>query len=786
VSPSAPFLRIALVLQLAGATQAHADGEDPEPPPAGFDAQGAPLPAAPAPAGGRDVTAPAEAPTTTPPSPAAPAAPAPAQPVPLPATPAPAPAAPADASGNELDLFRLDAVLNDTVVTASGGEEEERSTALANVFTISRDDIRARGYRSVADVLADVPGLYVIDDLVTPSISVRGVNGGLAAGTRIVKVMINGQVVGFRPELTAFLGPEFLPIGTVERIEVAKGPLSSLYGANAFLATVNVITRRGAEGLSAEAGAHLSLVNANPGGGGSLQLSYRGDKAWLLAAVAGERINRSGVSLPNSFDGQAAVVSPTLFGRPTQADLATPVSMYFSTGVGSDKIGNLVAQLGLQHQDAINNFRLNSLLTDTSRVVINNFYSSLHYDKEWRRGGLALDAAYAYGSPDRDYLLQLTNNPSYSFHPNYDYQSGRVHAEGSYDPLGEKLQLRIGGDFEYARETSLYYTQIFNTHEGARSPGDRVDLIGDSQARQQDYYGVGAYLRISSRPIRRVSGLRLSVDLRVDKIWFGPIEFDPQISARAGLSYKLSPRFALKVFGGRAFQTPSGTLLFGYPGFGSENNVIGNVNLTGGTPLKPQTADTLEAGLTATPSKHLAIEASVYLQDIGNEIEFTQVGPDFFAINGGRQDFVGGEAVARSSYGRFTAYLWGAFNWAVGKEPMNPPSLYPNLTGALGVDVDIPEAYLHVHARVKGVGPRGPSQSNVYVNNNQTYELPAYYTADLSLSSKALHVFAATAETRLMATARNLTAVHWIDPGFGGYDQPNVGQSFWFECKQSF
>ena len=54
--------------------------------------------------------------------------------------------------------------------------------------------------------------------------------------------MINGTDVSFRPDLNALIGPEFIPIEVVERIEIARGPLSALYGANAFLATVNVVT----------------------------------------------------------------------------------------------------------------------------------------------------------------------------------------------------------------------------------------------------------------------------------------------------------------------------------------------------------------------------------------------------------------------------------------------------------------------------------------------------------------------------------------------------------------
>ena len=301
------------------------------------------------------------------------------------ADPVPPPEAlpPADPSGSELDLFRLDAALNAAVVTASGGAEEERSTALANVVIVSRTDILSRGYRSVAEILADVPGLYVIDDFVMPSLAVRGINGGLAAGTRIVKVMINGQVVGFRPELSAFLGPELLPLDAIERVEIAKGPLSSLYGANAFLATVNVITRRGdpggTQGLVGELNGRLNVINGNAGGGGSMMLSYRGEHGWLLGSVAGERNDRSGILLPRSFAGQT--LDRALFSKETHADLAAPISAFVNAGWSSERLGTLAAQLGLQRLDSVSSFRLNSLLTDASRVVINNLYASLRYDK---------------------------------------------------------------------------------------------------------------------------------------------------------------------------------------------------------------------------------------------------------------------------------------------------------------------------------------------------------------------------------------------------------------------
>src|SRR4051794_38177105 len=165
----------------------------------------------------------------------------------------------------DLDDLSLQALLNQTVTTASGGTGEARSLASANVYAVSREEIARHGWRSLAQILEAVPGLYVVDDLAVPSVGVRGTTGGLRSGTRIVKIMIDGQAVNFRPDLTAFIGPEFIPLEAIERIEVARGPLSALYGANAFLATVNVITRTPATGVKAEVAARANVVRDRAG-----------------------------------------------------------------------------------------------------------------------------------------------------------------------------------------------------------------------------------------------------------------------------------------------------------------------------------------------------------------------------------------------------------------------------------------------------------------------------------------------------------------------------------------
>lgn len=692
-----------------------------------------------------------------------------------------APAGP-EGSASELDLFRLDAILNAAVVTAGHGKEEERALASASVFTISSEEILAHGWRSLTEVLANVPGLYPIDDLVTPAIGVRGVTGGLQSGSRLIKVMINGTVVSFHPELNAFLGPEFIPIEAVERIEIAKGPLSALYGANAFVATINVITRSAKSGLASTLTARGTFVQGKPGVGGSGLVSYRGEHLWALAAFTADRIDRSGAQLQKTFESP---INPSLFDRTSSNDLAVPVGGFLQLGATSQRLGTLVFAGGVQQLDSGGEFRLNSLLTGRSRLQFTNIWSNLRYQKQWSKVDFSVNLGYGHGEPGRNSEVYLTDNYAYTFKPNIGYNGATATAELNYTPLGERLSLRFNADFEFAREDVLFYTQIFNRSEGARMPGDQVELIGDSTARQQDYYNLGAALQLASAPFRRLPSLRLIANIRVDKIDFGPVHYDPLFSYRLALAHRFTLRTVAKLIAGRAFQTPSGTLLFGEGRFANTGNVIGTQTLPGQPLLRPQFIDSVEVLASTALLRHFSVEGGVFVQYLSDKIEFVQSGADFVAKNRGSQSSLGLEAILRLSFGRASGYGWGSFLWNFGNVP-NPPESYPTLFGLLGADVDIKEIYLHANAQVRIVGPRGASQSNVTLNNNVPYAIPTYASFDVTLSTLGLHPFGPRTETRLLLAIRNLAAGTRDDPGFAGFDFPNLGVSYYLEVKQSF
>jgi outer membrane receptor protein involved in Fe transport len=690
-------------------------------------------------------------------------------------------------TGSELDLFKLDSLVNATVVTASGGEEEDRAVAAATIYTIPREEILQHGYTTVAEALATVPGLYVIDDLVLPSLSVRGINGGLNAGTRLVKLMIDGNTVAFRPEQSAFLGLEFIPIDAIERIEVAKGPLSAVYGANAFVATINVITRRSQDGTLGALTANLTYLR-QPGFSGSAFLSYGSARGYVMAAIGGGRLDRSGLTVPKTLSDSAS--TGVVHDRATQNDITQPVSAVLLAGVRSQSLGELSLHAGLQRLDSVGQFRVNSLLTESNRIALVNLWSTLRYEKNWSKVGLSASTALNAGQPLREYELQLAGNSNYSFRPNYDYLSSTSSVAISYSPFGQKLSFRVGGELEFAQERVAYYTQVFRRSEGVHQPGDAIDLIED-RPRDRQYLGGAGYLSVTSAPFtKRLKGLRLSGDLRIDKITFGPITFDPQVSFRAAVAYRFTPLIVAKVVAGQAFQMPSGTLLFSEAGFGNRNNIIGAYEFNANKTLQPQKSNIVELSLSAVVLKHWALEASAYSQRILDKVEFVSVGGDFVAKNLTPQASFGFEALSRLLFGRFSAYGWlcGHFDVELNRSVAvrNPPPLYPNWQGLLGLDLDVPEVRLHANAQVRLVGPRGASPSNVLLNNEEPYTLPGYGVLDLTLSTQALHPLGPTADTRLVLTARNLGPTRWAEPGNAGFDLPVIGPSFHLALKQSF
>jgi outer membrane receptor for ferrienterochelin and colicins len=117
--------------------------------------------------------------------------------------------------------------------------------APASVSFITAQEISRYGYRTLGDILRAVRGIYVTNDRNFSFIGARGFGRPGDYNSRIL-LLINGHRVNDNVFGQAEIGAEFgLDPATFERVEIIRGPASSLYGDSAFFAVVNVITRSG-------------------------------------------------------------------------------------------------------------------------------------------------------------------------------------------------------------------------------------------------------------------------------------------------------------------------------------------------------------------------------------------------------------------------------------------------------------------------------------------------------------------------------------------------------------
>src|SRR6186713_3613711 len=157
---------------------------------------------------------------------------------------APSPAAEAQQPLPELSLEEL--MRLDTGRVFGASERLQPVTeAPASVSFITAEEIARYGYRTLADILRGVRGMYVTDDRNFSLIGTRGFAKPGDYNSRIL-LLVNGHRVNDNIFGQAEIGAEFgLDPAMFERVEIIRGPASSLYGDSAFFAVVNVITRSG-------------------------------------------------------------------------------------------------------------------------------------------------------------------------------------------------------------------------------------------------------------------------------------------------------------------------------------------------------------------------------------------------------------------------------------------------------------------------------------------------------------------------------------------------------------
>lgn len=131
----------------------------------------------------------------------------------------------------------------ETVVVTASGHEQNIADAPASISVITREELEKQSFTDIADAVRNIPGVNVTNGGNMQDISMRGmaasytlylVDGRPVSTGRTVNT--NGADGGKQIGLP--------PLSMIERIEVIRGPMSSLYGSDAMGGVINIITRK--------------------------------------------------------------------------------------------------------------------------------------------------------------------------------------------------------------------------------------------------------------------------------------------------------------------------------------------------------------------------------------------------------------------------------------------------------------------------------------------------------------------------------------------------------------
>jgi outer membrane receptor for ferrienterochelin and colicins len=690
----------------------------------------------------------------------------------------------------ELDLSTLLSTPDD-VWTASKTEQKNYE-APAIITTITSEQIAVWGYRSVAELLGNLLGFYVVDDHTMPNLAVRGISGGLHADSSIVKVLIDGHSVAFHSTGGNWLGPELIPLSAIERIEIVRGPASALFGADAFLGVINIKTRTG-KSLS---GMSARMMGGRAGQKLATDVDVSGGAEWgafdVLASVRRADQDLSGLALP--------ATSP-------------------APNVPSYNTGSRTAQGQDQHATTAL-LRLQYRPRPSATLAVFGYLSAFDRGAEF---GSLRPLAHGYNTPGifaenrsaqsqlrAGALWQQTLGPRLrlslrgSVFRGAPSDHNRIEVGSEFYYVRRELGFRgldVDGQVEWAPER--FPVGNLSLLAGASSFVDDEQLPSRLAVAKQATVQAGTGQIIEAISIRQPRRTFLNNGAYLQSTWgfmpdllslTGALRYDHhnvyggQLSERLGLVWTPLASFYSKLLYGTAFKSPSPTLLHTVPS--AVGDVVGNPSLA------PQYMRTVELQCALEPNDFVSLSTNVAYSVVSDKTEFVQVGISKVARNVARAATASWETMLELKYrGMLRSSLslelqrtrrQTGLDGYLGDVVGTAGGIYPAAVvraGVVGQPAGFP-ARLAVLASY--IGERAASDTNSLLNA-RSYDLPAYVMLDANLSTRGFDLSGKQyVEVSFALSGKNLLGVTGPAAGFAGVDFPLAPRSFFLQTTLSF
>ena len=495
--------------------------------------------------------------------------------------------------------------LSEVVVTATRTERKLGNVAVP-VSIISQQTIRQAGSQRLNDILGEQAGIFITNGF-GAGLQMQGFNPDYTL------ILVDGEPVVGRT--AGVLDLNRISAGNIKKIEIVKGPSSSLYGSEAMAGVVNIITDKSA---ASKLEASLRYGFGNPDKGFVMPFSssaFQNTEATLQAATT---IHKLGIRF---------------FSNANFADLIS-IRPYSNDRV-PQPVTRLSNQLQLTYPLTIKtNLTVSARMSDDNLkqafAVSNNGAITNSYGNEINRDA-SLNAVIAHkvnariSTSLRLYAIKYLGRQELHFVEKPDsvyldeFRQRFFRAENQTDVNWKKSSLTFGAGYAIDEVNSTRYD--------------------DLKSRKQNNIFFG-YAQQEWRPF---SGLTVIAGLRYDNNKL----FDGAISPKFAVNYKISPRFKINFSAGRGFKAPDFRQLFlnftntaagGYSVFGTidAQTIIAKLKTEGQisevtddyyklSQLKPEFSTGVNLGGLYTPDDNTSIRLNFFRNDIENLIDSREV-----------------------------------------------------------------------------------------------------------------------------------------------------------------
>ena len=445
------------------------------------------------------------------------------------------------------DVFALP----DIIVTATKTDMDKKEVP-STVEVITQEDIKARGAHSLKDIMRSAANISLIRSTGRDAISIRGFE------SRFSTILIDGKRIS--SEIDQNYELDRISLENVERIEIVRGPASSLYGTDALGGIVNVITKRAKDPAFAMQFDHGRYSSADTN---QYQFTFDSGKRGQYGVV----ISGSQFENDKSLKGNGTAYAP--FGKrrnislrldyqPTDKETFTLTSSYMDEDT----------QEYTYKQTAAGATKVN-LHDDNER-----YEYSLSYSKRDADANLFL-RAYLSEYYKKTYVYNLTSGVFMTYGESHRTLPGfeaRLTQNAGVDHI-----LTYGGEYrpEKFRGTGVRTGQgIFNVFYGGKTfPGSGIDIDYSALYVQDEWQVSPKLLAVTS--------------LRYDD----SNQFESNLSPKVGFTYKASSDSRVKLNLSKGFRSPTPNQLY----INSSVNRNGRmITLVGNPGLESEKSDSYE------------------------------------------------------------------------------------------------------------------------------------------------------------------------------------------------